>query len=310
MPVNPYLSANPPFFPLVVAHTCYPYLSVHTRAFLARKAGLLFSIASSHTHPTLNSSLSLFSGDAEAFKRSALLLELTKGAVGASEWHNGKKFNVQRIFGLESQSALVILTRKNLHIVSGFRVRSAASASSSSAGNVPPTTAPSNTNLPSGSSGVNAATTGGIGASSTGATNAVGTTGAPTHGKVVVEWVTAIPSAEQARDSVYKQADEEHIKNSGRSGKIASKKATSAAAEAAYAAAIVGLDHTAGTDSSATAADVPPIESIVDADVKEQAWLSTIWMELLSSGNFNRLFCPFLRVLYAVICNMWLSSLP
>ena len=233
------------------------------------------------SNPTLYSSFSLFSGDAEVFKRSALLLELAKGAVGATEWHNGKKFNVQRIFGLESQSALVILTRKNLHIVSGFRVRAAASASTS-AGTASTTTAPSATNLPVG--GVGAGTTG---ASSTGTTSATGTTGAPTHGKVIVEWVSAIPSAEMARDSVYKQADEEQDKNSGRSGKIASKKATSAAAEAAYAAAIVGLDHASSTSSSAAATELPPIESIDDADVKEQAWLSTIWMELLSSGNPN-----------------------
>ena len=243
------------------------------------------------------------------------MLELAKGAVGATEWHNGKKFNVQRIFGLESQSALVILTRKNLHIVSGFRVRAAASAStsSSSTGNVPSSTAQTAANTTVGSSGVGAGTTGGLGASSTGTTGgAIGTTGAPTHGKVVVEWVSAIPSAEMARDNVYKHADEEHGKNSGRSGKIASKKATLAEAEAAYAAAIVGLHHATSTTSSASAAtataDVPLIESIVDADVKEQAWLSTIWMELLSSGNFYHtlLFhvCFECSCVFECICHM------
>jgi Beige/BEACH domain len=70
----------------------------------------------SHTHR--------LKGDLEVFKRSALLVELVKGAISSADWHQGKKFNVQRISGLESQSALVVLTRTNLHILNGFRIKS------------------------------------------------------------------------------------------------------------------------------------------------------------------------------------------
>jgi Beige/BEACH domain len=75
----------------------------------------------SHTHR--------LKGDLEVFKRSALLVELVKGAISSADWHQGKKFNVQRISGLESQSALVGLTRTNLHILNGFRIKSVGGSS-------------------------------------------------------------------------------------------------------------------------------------------------------------------------------------
>jgi hypothetical protein len=208
-------------------------------------------------------------GDSEVFKRSTMLVELVKGAVGGADWHQGKKYNVQRISGLESQSALVVLTRTNLHILTGFRVKHIGTASG----------------------------TGGYGTKAG-------------EGRVVVEWVASMESAANARDQVLSSStpntssnvggssNNNNISSSSSSGSSSSsnsfsysgsfdrstkspptvkesspiKKTALAAAEAAYAAAAVGLTGFTGQPMG------------------EVEWLAEIWKEVLSLEDGYRCF--------------------
>jgi hypothetical protein len=55
------------------------------------------------------------SGTAES--RTSILLDIVKGIVGPTEWLEGKTANVQRLCGMESYSALLIITSKTIHIL-------------------------------------------------------------------------------------------------------------------------------------------------------------------------------------------------
>ena len=207
-------------------------------------------------------------GDSEVFKRSTMLVELVKGAVGGTDWHQGKKYNVQRISGLESQSALIVLTRTNLHILTGFRVKHIGAASA----------------------------TAGYGSAKAG------------EGRVVVEWVASMESAATARNQVLAGStpntnvggtgsSSNNNNNSSSSSSSSSssfsysgsfdrstkslptvkesspiKKTALAAAEAAYAAAAVGLTGSTGQP------------------IGEVEWLADIWKEVLSLEDGYRCF--------------------
>jgi Beige/BEACH domain len=198
-----------------------------------------------------------------------MLVELVKGAVGGTDWHQGKKYNVQRISGLESQSALVVLTRTNLHILTGFRVKHMGTASG----------------------------TGGYGTKAG-------------EGRVVVEWVASMESAATARDHILSSntpntssnvggSSNNNNNNSSSSSSSSSsstafsysgsfdrgtkslptvkesspiKKTALAAAEAAYAAAAVGLTGYTGQPMG------------------EVEWLAEIWKEVLSLEDGYRCF--------------------
>lgn len=56
-------------------------------------------------------------------KKSYMLIEIVKGIVGPNEWATGKAFNIQRIYGLEAQPGILILSSTNLHILAGFRLK-------------------------------------------------------------------------------------------------------------------------------------------------------------------------------------------
>jgi len=56
-------------------------------------------------------------------KKSYMLAEIVKGIVGPNEWSKGKVFNIQRIYGLEAQPGILILSATNLHILTGFRLK-------------------------------------------------------------------------------------------------------------------------------------------------------------------------------------------
>lgn len=198
-------------------------------------------------------------GDLEVFKRSALLVELVKGAISSADWHQGKKFNVQRISGLESQSALVVLTRTNLHILNGFRIKS-------------------------------------VGGSSTVSSTVTNSGGKAGEGRVVVEWVASCSAATAARDAVLSSSTSTPSYSSGLASNssasssnnpytkpdrtmkstplkdIPFSKAVLAAAEIAYTAAAVGLGGST----------VPRLG--------ESEWLSGIWKEVLSSeGGYRKI---------------------
>ena len=188
-----------------------------------------------------------------------------KGAISSADWHQGKKFNVQRISGLESQSALVVLTRTNLHILNGFRIKSVGGSVSSTV---------------------------------------TGSGGKAGEGRVVVEWVASCSAATAARDAVLSSSTSTSTSTSTSastpsSGIASNSSATSsnnpytkpdrmnkstpvkdipfskavlAAAEIAYTAAAVGLGGST----------VPRLG--------ESEWLSGIWKEVLSSeGGYRKI---------------------
>ena len=193
-----------------------------------------------------------------------MLMEIVKGVVGSAEWHLGKKYNVLRISGLETQSALVVLTRTNLHILTGFRLKTVGT--------------------PAGSSGYGSKAS---------------------EGRAVVEWVASIDVAAAARaaalssssssSNTYNNSSSSSSSSSSSGGggggggsfyntgsdrtakptphlESTPSKATFAAAEAAYAAAAVGL---LGTSTQQTS---------------ESEWVAGIWKELLSSEEGYRCY--------------------
>ena len=57
------------------------------------------------------------SSGSAAYKRSNMLVDIVKGIVGPAEWLEGKTANVQRLCGMESYSALLIISASYIHIL-------------------------------------------------------------------------------------------------------------------------------------------------------------------------------------------------
>ena len=49
--------------------------------------------------------------------RSQMLVDIVKGIIGPSEWYDGKTANVERLCGLETLPALLVITARNIHIL-------------------------------------------------------------------------------------------------------------------------------------------------------------------------------------------------
>ena len=49
--------------------------------------------------------------------RSQMLVDIVKGIVGPSEWYDGKTANVERLCGLETHPALLVITARHIHIL-------------------------------------------------------------------------------------------------------------------------------------------------------------------------------------------------
>ena len=207
----------------------------------------------SHTHR--------LKGDLEVFKRSALLVELVKGAISSADWHQGKKFNVQRISGLESQSALVVLTRTNLHILNGFRIKSV------------------------GGSGVVHGSGGKAGEGRVVVEWVAGCSAAAAARDAVIASSSSATSTSTSASGIPSNSNSNSSNNSHNKSDRGVKatplrdpplsKAVLAAAEAAYTAAAVGL--------AGSTAGLPRL------GLGESEWLCGIWREVLSSeGGYKR----------------------
>lgn len=204
-------------------------------------------------------------GDLEVFKRSALLVELVKGAISSADWHQGKKFNVQRISGLESQSALVVLTRTNLHILNGFRIKSVGGSSVVHGSGGKAGEGRVVVEWVAGCSAAAAARDAVIASSSSSSATSTSTSTS----------ASGIPSNSSSNSSnnPYHKSDRGVKATPLRDPPLS--KAVLAAAEAAYTAAAVGL--------AGSTVGLPRL------GLGESEWLCGIWREVLSSeGGYKR----------------------